>query len=222
PTTATSHWISLSRGGASGKTSTSIQREVLPISISSPGQRGLIAPGLRSSWLDLRRVTADGEIVKQRRGAARDVGRDEVGGEVAEGDAVATIAVGCAQARRAIDRADQRQAVVRGIKGAGPSVIDACLGARPQNLQSLSEGARLGGGRRVSFLGLEQLSVVFSAEDDAAVPGGARIVIVLRGFPDQRALGPQIFGLRNGCNRPTRGSVLHARLDNSWHDITSG
>lgn len=81
--------------------------------------------------------SVEGKVVQQGQGgvAACDQSAEQLRGEEAEGDAIAAISLGGADARMAGYRSDQRQAIAGGVEGAGPTEFDIQIGSRPRRRQ---------------------------------------------------------------------------------------
>src|SRR5882757_10181345 len=164
----------------------------------------------------------DREVIQQWRMPSGDQGADQFGGEIAEGDAVAAIAVGGEQVLGAGNRADQRQAIVGRIERAGPPTIDVERSVRPERGELPRKPFGFRRHRGVARGGLDQRWIVFTAEDDPAVYGGARVVIILAVLPDQHAVLPEVLRLRGGGDGPARGHSLDLWPNDLGPDITRG
>src|SRR4051812_16930217 len=122
-------------------------------------------------------VTIDRKICQQRRSFAGDQVADQARGQKAEGDAVATIAVGRIDALGAGERADQRQPIMRGIERPRPAKFDLGPRDRPECREPLHQRPRFLGDQTVARLRFDNLRAVLAADDDASRPRRSRIEI---------------------------------------------
>ena len=159
-----------------------------PIRLSrNPGQCAGVFVGL---CRDLRRVAVDGEIVEPRLVVPRDRGRDHPRRKIAIGNAVSAITICGVNARMAGHAPDQRKTVCCRPECTGPHKLSHRINVRPQPVEPVQQCIRLGGHQAVAFFRLRNPVIILAAYDDAPIARRARITVIFRRFPDQRAVAP--------------------------------